>query len=69
MAEKKVRIDEDTNKELLLLTISEDERSMGKMIKKLIKSYKKSKGAYELTEFKDDYISETDIYKQSKEAT
>ena len=43
MVEKKVRIDADTNKELLLLTISEDEKSMGKMIKKLIDFYKQSK--------------------------
>ena len=43
MVDKKVRIDANTNKELLLLTISEDEKSMGKMIKKLIDFYKKSK--------------------------
>ena len=44
MLDKKIRVDADTNKELLLLTISEDEKSMGKMIKKLIEFYKSSKG-------------------------
>ena len=43
MAEKKVRVDADTNKELFLLTIEEDEKSMGKMIRKLIDFYKQSK--------------------------
>ena len=43
MAEIRVRIDESVRKDLLLLTVLEEEESMGKMIRKLIDFYEQSK--------------------------
>ncbi len=38
-----MRIDEETKKELMLLTISNDKKSMAIMIKELVAFYKKTK--------------------------
>jgi len=38
-----IRMDEETKNQLLLLTVSENKKSMAKMIRELIEVYKQSK--------------------------
>lgn len=47
MSEIRIRIDEDIRKDLMLLRVLENKKSMGKMIRELIEHYKKSKEEFE----------------------